>query len=165
MAALVPASVLIQSLRSRSAAADTEEMPKRVSSGQAGFAQVGRCGQLDLIIRRSPSVASRWGGSRGSAAVSCRTWEPAGRPRSSLVTAERLRPYPYFLNRVLRSPSGTVRGPGGDHTACVMVAGMPSTTRPDLGGSVRDVGGRVANRPGGQGLVGSNPAVPTGKKP
>jgi hypothetical protein len=61
----------------------------------------------------------------------------------------------------LQSLSATVRGPSGDHTACAMVRGTTLTARSDLGDSVRDVRGRVAKRPGGQGVVGSNPAVPT----
>ena len=56
-------------------------------------------------------------------------------------------------------------GPGGDHTVCTLVAGIPSTARLDCGENVCNVRKRVASHPGGQGVVGSNPAVPTEMKP
>ena len=65
-------------------------------------------------------------------------------------------------NLGLRS-CGAPWGPHGDHTVCAVVVSMPSTARPDLGDGVHDVRGRVTKRPGGQGVVGSNPAVPTAR--
>ncbi len=96
------------------------------------------------------------------------TWQYSGAPmrrsarschrvttksRTRLLLAE---PVLRFVERL------SAWGPGGDHTACAMVRGTTSTARPDLGDSVCDVRERLPNRPGGQGVVGSNPAVPTG---
>jgi len=107
---------------------------------------------------------ARTAGSIATASITVRTTPGPHRHSPPHLKGLRLPGTP-SLSRVLSSSSGSAsRGPSRDHTACAMARGMALTARPDLGDSVRDVRERLPNRPGGQGVVGSNPAVPTKKK-
>ncbi len=54
-----------------------------------------------------------------------------------------------------------MRGPGGDHTSCAGGIAACSDEREERSHSGHDVRAHLTQRPGGQGVVGSNPASPT----